>query len=191
MAYLVHCPPLYQAIRNEIFSNFAEGFAGFEHRIEHCSQMIALYNEMLRYTTASASIRSVAEPTDLGAFTLSAGSKLLIPYRQLHFDESHFGHDAAGFDADRFLRDNELSKHGAFRPFGGGTTYCAGRHVARREVLAFVVMALRTFDISLAGGNQGIEPQKLPTCDIKKPSLGVLPPISGQDVKVVIKQRTD
>ncbi|KAI4207764.1 MAG: hypothetical protein LQ348_000460 [Seirophora lacunosa] len=189
MAYLVHYPSLHEAIRKEALSNFAEGFAGFEHRIEHCSRMTALYNEMLRYTTASASIRTVAEPTDLGPYTLSAGSKVLIPYRQLHFDPTHFGGNAAEFDMARFFGDHELSKHGAFRPFGGGTTYCAGRHVARREVLAFVAMALKGFDISLAGAEHGMDPQMLPVCDVKKPSLGVLPPMPGQDVKVVIKQR--
>lgn len=66
MAYLFHHLPLLQAIRDELLQTFSNGFAGFEHRIEDSLQTIALDNEMLRYTTASASIRSVAEPTDLG-----------------------------------------------------------------------------------------------------------------------------
>lgn len=191
MAYLVHHPPLLQAIRDELLPAFSNGFAGFEHRIEDCPRTIALYNEMLRYTTASASIRSVAEPTDLGTVTLSAGAKVLIPYRQLHFDPAIFGDNAATFDAERFLNNKELSKHSAFRPFGGGTTYCAGRYVARREVLAFVAMSVWEFDIDFARDEQGAGHQILPVCDVKKPSLGVLPPMVGEDVQVVIGKRAN
>ena len=189
MAFLLHRPSLFEAIRDEVLSKFSEGFEGFEQRIEDCPRIIALYNEMLRYTTASASMRSVAESTELGDFTLSAGAKVLIPYRQLHFDPTVFGNDAAEFNAERFLINKELNKHGAFRPFGGGTTYCPGRHVARREVLAFVAMAIREFDIDLARDDQGKNHQKSPVCDVKKPSLGVLPPLVGDDVQVVIRKR--
>lgn len=57
-------------------------------------------------------------------------------------------------------------------------------------MLAFVAMSVREFDIDLAGDEQGVGHQILPACDIKKPSLGVLPPV-GEDVQVVIGKRAN
>ncbi len=144
---------------------------------------------MLRFNTASASIRAVAAPTDLGDVTLSADAKVLISYRQLHFDESVFGQNAAEFDAERFLANRELSKHGSFRFFGGGITFCFGRHVAKREVLTFVALAIHRYEFDVVGGISGDTSQAFPRCDVKKPCLGVLPPIAGEDLQVVVKRR--
>lgn len=57
------------------------------------------------------------------------------------------------FDANRFLANTGLSKSPSFRPFGGGTTYCAGRHVARRELLTFVALMVYRYDIETSPAN--------------------------------------
>lgn len=189
MTYLLYDHNLYAAIRAEVDQAISPGLTGLEARIEECPRLMAVYNEMLRYITASTSVRTVDTPTDLGDFTLRAGAKVMIPYRQLHFDEAVFGPNAAEFDAKRFLVNKELSKSPSYRPFGGGTTYCAGRHVAKREVLTFVALTLHRFEIDVAGGITGEIQQTFPKCDLTKPSLGVLPPVAGQDLRVTVKKR--
>ena len=187
--HLLYDPKLYAAIRVEVDQAVSQGFMGLVSRLETCEHLVAVYHEMLRFNTASASIRTVAAPTGLGDVTLSAGAKVLIPYRQLHFDEAVFGQNAAEFDPDRFLANRELTKHASFRPFGGGTTYCAGRHVAKREVLTFVALAIHRFEIDVVGGITGKTQQTFPKSDIKKPCLGVIPPVAGEDLQVSIKRR--
>lgn len=189
MAYIIHDSSLYEAIRNEIDPAVSNGQAGLESRLEDCQRLVAIYNEILRLNTASVSIRSVDAPTDVGSVTMCAGAKVLIPYRQLHFDESVFGDNAAHFDAERFFARPELSKSPSFRPFGGGTTYCSGRHVAKREVLTFVALVLHRYDIKVAAEAPDQPNHRFPRCDVKKPCLGVLPPVAGDDVNVVVRKR--
>lgn len=165
-----------------------------ESRLEGCNTLVAIYYEMLRFNTASATVRSVAAPTHLDDVTLGPNSNVLIPYRQLHFDESVFGANAAEFDPGRFLRNPQLSKSPSFRPFGGGTTYCAGRHVAKREVLGFVAMTINRYKVELAGSLEAGKTaaknnQSFPRCDEKKPCLGVFSPVKGDDLEVTISER--
>lgn len=147
---------------------------------------MAIYNEIRRLNTASVSIRSVGAPIDVGSVTMTAGAKVLIAYRQLHFDESVFGDNAAHFDAERFFTRPELGKSPSFRHYGGGTGYCSGPHVAKREVLTFVALALHRYDIEVSAGAPSQAPQAFPRCDVKKPCLGVLPPVAGDDLNVVV-----
>jgi cytochrome P450 len=188
MAYLLYDPTLYTSVRSEIDSALSAGPGGLAERLESCVQLVSIYNEILRLNTASASIRAVAATTDLGDVTLSAGAKVLIPYRQFHFDTKVFGGNASQFDAGRFLNSG-LSKDPSFRPFGGGTTYCSGRYLAKREVLTFLALALSRYDIELATGKPATTQTRFPICDVKMSSLGILPPVAGDDVHVVIRNR--
>lgn len=83
------------------------------------------------------------------------GTEVLVPYRQLHFDDRTFGKAPEYFDSDCFLDKNDLSRSSNFRPFGGGTTYCPGRFVAKREVLTFVALVLERFDVVVAEQENG------------------------------------
>lgn len=185
MVYLLFNPSLYAEIQAEIRSAIGGGELGLESRLEQCPRLIALYNEVLRLTTASASIRTVESATPLGEFTLRAGGKVLLPFRQLHFNKEVFGDNADDFDAERFLRNESLSKSPSFRPFGGGSTYCPGRYVAKREVLVFIALALCRFDGISMASNEG---QKFPKLDTKTPSLGIMMPMAGEDVQITVRK---
>lgn len=189
MAHLLYDNSLFAAVRNEVDPAISKGSSGLESRLESCSLLGAVYNEVLRLNTASASVRTVSAPTHLGRLTLSPGATVLMPYRQLHLNKAVFGLDADAFDPSRFLGDRDLSRSPSFRPFGGGTTYCAGRHVAKREVLTFVALALHRYDFKLAGTQASKSQGSFPKVDEKKPCLGVLPPLVGNDVHVVITER--
>jgi cytochrome P450 len=189
MAYLVYNDELYAAVKAEADHAVSKGSVGLEARIESCPHLVAVYNEALRLNTSSASVRAVAKPTDLRDVTLNPGATVLAPYRQLHFDETVFGESADTFDADRFLLNNDLAKSPSFRPFGGGTTYCAGRHVAKREVLTFVALVIHRYTIALVAEDSGLPKGTFPRADVKKPTLGVLPPLQGADVYVEVSRK--
>lgn len=107
----------------------------------------------------------------------------------MHHDEEFFGSDAGEFDADRFLKNKGLAISKSYKPFGGGSTMCPGRFVARSEIYIFIALVLHRFDVRLAPAEGGGE-QAFPVLDRKKPSLGVMGPVKGHDVLVSVKLRT-
>ncbi|KAL8965513.1 MAG: hypothetical protein Q9183_003814 [Haloplaca sp. 2 TL-2023] len=186
MAYMIFDASLYAAIKAEVEPIVTAGTTKLETRIGECPRLIALFNEVLRLTTASASIRTVESDTPLGDKVLRKGGKVLLPFRQLHFNQDIFGSNTGGLEPERFLKNTKLHNSSSFRPFGGGSTYCPGRYVARWEVLTFVALALCRFGgISLASA----ETHMFPELDTKKPCLGIMTPIPGQDIRVMVRKK--
>lgn len=107
-----------------------------------------------------------------------------MPYRQLHFDDAVFGPQVREFRPERFL-DKVTSRSPSFKPFGGGITYCSGRFIAKREVLAFLALALHRYDIKLMDSSIAV-----PGLDDKKPTLGVIGPVKGDETIVMVKQKS-
>lgn len=160
-------------------------------RLDRCTHLDAVFHEVLRVTSASSSIRNVLSPLVVGGKYLRAGTKVLIPYRQLHLDENVFGANARSFDPDRFLNNKDLSKSPSYRPFGGGTTHCPGRFLARREILTFVALVLDRFDMELAtmgggGRGNGEKENGFPRIEDEKPCLGVMGPANGSDLALLV-----
>ena len=188
LSYALHDEKLLASIRDEVGPVVNEGLTSLEYRLEHCARLDSVYNEVLRLTASSSSIRTVLSTTEIGGKQLRSGTKVLIPYRQLHFNEDVWGPDAKIFDPERFLKNKELARNSSFRPFGGGTTYCPGRFLAKREVMTFVALLLHRFDISLAA-NPALPASKdkttkpaFPRLEEQKPCLGIMGPAKGHDV---------
>lgn len=165
--------------------------------MDHCPKLQALFFEVLRITTASASVRRIISPTKIGGKTLRPGNRVLIPYRQLHYNEDVFGEDVNKFNRERFLRNTNLIHHPSFRPFGGGANYCPGRFIARLEVNVFIALVLRRFDIVLTenvgkdcSGEKGTLQQGFPRCEDSTPCLGIMGPMHDDDVLVDVMPRT-
>ena len=185
MAFLVHDTVLFNVIQDEARSAQPEDLHASEAKLEASyPHLISLYNETLRYNGSSVSIRTAVSPTQLGQFTIPAGSRIILPTRQLHINESAF-RNSHHFQADRFM-DPKLAKSPGFRPFGGGVSYCPGRYLARRELVAFVVVLLSRYDIGLANPTQST----FPRLDEVKPSVGMLTPVLGDDVILLITPRS-
>lgn len=91
----------------------------------------------------------------------------------------------AAFNADRYLKNKDLSSSPSLRLFGGGSTYCSGSFIAKREVMAFVTLAVHLYD--LRPGN----PEKaFPRMDETKPTLGIMDPMKADEVMLVISPRS-
>ena len=191
LSYLLFNPTLIASIQEETSHAFnAAGELSMPYLTHSSDRLNALFEEVHRMTNSASTVRSVESNTVIGGFVLRQGSKVLMPYRQLHFDELVYGVDANEFDPERFLKRKNLRNSPSYRPFGGGSTYCPGRFIARQEVLAFIAYVLRRFELKLANAKPGASEQKFPRLEAKKPSLGVMGPILGDDLKVRIKKRT-
>ncbi|KAL8827931.1 MAG: hypothetical protein Q9170_006813 [Blastenia crenularia] len=186
MAYILQDRNLLETLRHETRAVADQECSGMARAVEACPKLDAVYYEVLRLATASTSIRTVLSPTMVGGKLLLPGNDVFIPSRQMHFDPAVFGSDCDRFNPTRFL-DNALRKSPSYRPFGGGTTYCPGRFLAKREVLTFVALALNRFEMTISDrdGRQ----QQFPRLETRKPSLGVLAPITGDDISLLICPR--
>ena len=149
--------------------------------MEECLSLIALYYGVSRLATALASLRTTDSTTSLGSVTLRAGGKVLLPFCQKHFNEMVLGDNADRFDAERLLRDKNLSESMSFCPFDDGFAYCPGRNLARREVLVFIVLTVQRFDIRL-------QQQISSKLDTMTPSAGIMMPMAGENVRVMLRR---
>lgn len=183
LAYLIKHPRLLEQIRHETEPAFKGGGLSVDYLKDSCSLLDGVWNETLRHSAFSASVRHITEDTIIGGKTLRKGNRLMIPYRQLHFDEGVFGEDADDFEPARFEKDPKLLRSASWRPFGGGITMCPGRYVAKESVAIFIAIALRRFDIEFVKG------QVFPQAAEGTPVLGIMNIQNGEDPLVRISPR--
>ncbi|KAL8651011.1 MAG: hypothetical protein Q9210_003494 [Variospora velana] len=183
LAYILQNPELYRTLVEEIQSAFPKDqkTPDAQYLLKECTILNAAWDETVRMSAFSASVRHVLKDTVIGGKLLRKGSRLMIPYRQMHFDESIFGADVEVFNSDRFLKDKTLKRGSSWRPFGGGTTQCPGRFAAKQVVLSFVAMLLKRFDVQIDG------PQPFPEGQLGKPVLGIM--ASKGELRVRISPR--
>ncbi|ESZ95986.1 putative oxidoreductase, FAD-binding [Sclerotinia borealis F-4128] len=197
LAYLIHDPSLLMTISEEIspMTNSNPTMSPNELVASFNStatpQLLALYHEVIRIVTSSVSVRNVAKSVFVGGKQLQPGGRIIVPYRQLLLNDDVFGRDASEFNHERFLhRDGILSNNPSYRPFGGGSTYCPGRFLAKAEILTCVALAIGRFDMQLVSGNyeckKGAEESNFPRLELQKPCLGIMNPKEGDDVVVNI-----
>ncbi len=186
MAYILHEVQLAAILREETCDAVNCEPLDMVRALENCPRLEAVFHEVLRLVTSSTSVRTVISPTTIGGKMFLPGTDIFIPYRQMHLDPAVFGPDAHQFNSKRFL-DTQLKKSQSYRPFGGGTTYCPGRFLAKREVLAFVTLALNRFEATIV--NVEGRCSQFPRLETRKPSLGIMAPVAGDDITVRIRCR--
>ena len=152
---------------------------------EKCPLLNAAFDETVRLTNSASSVRAVVQDTTINGKFYRKGAKIMMPYRQLHFNEAIFGpSNPQAFDPGRFLHNKDLARSPSYKPFGGGSTLCSGRFVARYEVLAFVALLVNRFDVSL------VEGQRFPRFDRSKPGLGIMETKQGDDLRIELRPVT-
>jgi hypothetical protein len=151
ISFLLQDQNLIREVSKELQATFrADGSLDVAALQSQTPYLTALWHETLRVCNSSASARFVTADTVIGEYTLRAGRRLLIPYRQLHLNKAIFGENAADFDITRFLNDSKLAQNPSYRPFGGGATYCPGRFLAKQEIFMALAFLLHRNDIRLA-----------------------------------------
>lgn len=184
LTYLLHNPELLSTYRRETevaFSGARLVDPFLLQDTEKCPQVDSIWNETLRLSGWSASVRLITKDTIIGEKLMRKGNRVLVPHRLLHFDESIFGRDAHAFRPERW--EKGMTRNPSWRPFGGGKTTCSGRFLARFSVTTYVATLLRRFDISMVGNPQ------FPQADEGRPVLGIMSIKEGNDFKVELRPR--
>lgn len=186
LSYMLWEPELLDAVREETKTAFANDKIDIDYIMNSCPRFKAIWDETIRLTAFSSSVRFITEDTVIGGKVLRKGNRLVIPYRQLHFDESVFGKGVSEFQSERFIKDPGLTRHSSWRPFGGGSTQCPGRFLARQSVMIFVSMVLQRFNIEKSPTSQGF-----PLAEEGNPVLGLMDLKEGSDLVIRLTPRTD
>ena len=148
---------------------------------DKCPLLYATFQEMLRHHVLGSSIRYVLEDTLLqDTWLLKKGMIVQIPMSVTHFDASAWGTDVQEFRPRRFLREN--SKPASYRPFGGGTSLCHGRHLVTKEAMALTAEFILRFDITPVDGEWRVPAQ------MQESMVTVLFP-PAEDIRVRISER--
>ena len=172
---------LHSSILTEIDNVRKSNYPAVTDLLNSCPTLNAAFDETQRLTMAALSSRVVTKDTDINGWTYRAGGALLVSYRTLHFQKAVFGEDINEFDHTRFLHKT-LNRDKNFKPFGGGSTLCTGRFLARREVLLFVAMLLTDWSVTR-------QSTSMPELELFKPSLGTVSPKEGHEVIVRLRRR--
>jgi cytochrome P450 len=171
---------------------------------KHCSLFVSIYRETVRFGSENFSSRVVTTDTLLsGTFFLRKDAIVQISGGIIHADENIWGADVLEFNPCRFLPTAKTVVEGAdkgegatkpgpvhpaaFRPFGGGTTLCPGRHFATSEILGLVAVVLLTFDIRPVGGERIEVPSKK---DNVLP-IHILEPDRPVQVRITLRDNAD
>ena len=143
----------------------------------------AAISEALRLATASLTVRRVTVDDYVLPGTtrkLRKRDRVALYPPLVHFDAAKVGPDPRAFVLDRYLAEPKTP----LMPFGGGISLCPGRKFARREIKAFLVVLLKTYDVALADPAAPV-----PQSDPSRVGLGVIGPAPGADAAATFKRR--
>jgi cytochrome P450 len=179
LTYLVYDKDLLECVRAETAPAFKGERTDLDHIWNHSPLLRGVWDETLRVTAFSSSVRFVAEDTVIGGKLLRKDRRIMMPYRQMHLNEAVFGERTGEFDAERFVRNPKLRRYNM--AFGGGSSKCPGRHFSGQATMVFVAMMLHRFEISLDPADQ-----KFPEAEESRPVLGLISvkKSSGLDLKL-------
>lgn len=189
LGHALYHPELKEDLRREVAPAFENGIQSqpdIDYLLKQCPKLNATFYETMRIHGGASTFRRVVEDTTIANFEFKAGSDVMMPYRQLHLNKDYWGQASDEFDIEKFLEDPKLATCRTYRPFGGGATYCPGRHLAQQTALSYLATILTRFDIEVIGG---VKAQKFPEMDDKVPTLGIISPVPGHDVQIQVLKR--
>jgi cytochrome P450 len=187
LSYILHSPDLHQKIQEEVVPHVQNSMSLSEilPKLLASKWLVATYQETLRVAISSTSVRHVSETCVIGNKTLQKDAQVIIPYRQMLMDDRVFGADADTFNPARFISSPGFANDASYRPFGGGITYCPGRHIASKEALLTVSLLVGQYRLERRDPNLAF-----PGMNTITPCVGVMALVKGADIHLVVEERS-
>ncbi|KAF2474021.1 cytochrome P450 [Lindgomyces ingoldianus] len=196
-AHIIYDHDLLLAIQKEVEGGFKGGKYDEEYIFQKCPHLSSMVNETLRLAVASPLVRDVVAPTPVGGKVLEPGSRVMVPFHQLHRNRDVWGTEPENLHSDRFVATPKLLNSKSYRPFGGGSTLCPGRNMARRAIAFAVAGLINKYDITIDvketnkrnGNKRELNFPVFPRINHSKPTPGASLPFKSDDVILVLKER--
>jgi cytochrome P450 len=197
-------PDLLAEIREEIRENALVGANAISFaKLKECPLLNSVYRESMRLVAPMTSARFVLEDTIIAdTYLLRKDTVVQIAGGVLHADTDVWGPDATSFNVRRFFYNLNGSKSNAdgsisegkssqvhpaaFRCFGGGSSYCPGRHFAQMEIISLTAVLVYGFDLLPQTGKGGVKYD--PPKGDKRFPFAVTKPLESLDVKMVRRE---
>ena len=170
-------------IQGEAAGAFSNDQIDMSWLLNSCPRLNGFFDEIMRMTNSSSSVCTVVSDVAISDCIIRAGAKILIPYRQLHFNKDVFGTDGLDLDPERFLETKAVARSPSHRPLGGGSTYYLGRFIAIQEVAAFIGIVQNELKVELADRNG------VPRLEGMKPCPRVMGPVAAGNLTVKVERR--
>jgi cytochrome P450 len=186
LAYMIFEPDLLHVIREETTLAFLNGDSqspDVKYLDEKCPRLNDIWDEIVRLSAYSSSMRYIIEDTIVDDKILRKGNRVMIFNWQLHFDENVFGDKVREFKPTRFINNDNLIRSGSWRPFEGGFTMCLGRFIAKQVVITLVAMMLQRFHVEPA------DKQNFPRLEEGNPVLGIMSIKDEDDLSIRLTLR--
>jgi cytochrome P450 len=120
---------------------------------DHCPQLLATFQEVLRIRSNSAPTRFITEDVVLNEkYLLKKGRIFIMPGMNMNNESTIWGPDASTFDPTRFAKETLKQRPTSFMSFGASPSLCPGRHFASGEILGMAAMMILRYDIVPEGG---------------------------------------
>lgn len=185
LAYIVSDERLHDTVKQEVDAAWKLEQLDIKSLCANAPVLDGVFHECLRHKAGAMMGRKVLAPTRIGNKCLQPGAGVLIPSRQLHFNEHVWGANHQSFDAKRFAENKGLFNHSSYRPFGGGVSLCPGRKISKVKVFALVAVFFHRFDVALSEEMR----TEFPGLDVSTPALGVTGPTKGMDIFLDLRNR--
>ena len=140
------------------------------------TEMVLKESLRLRPPAWALAARTVLEDTEIGDYTIPAGSTIFVSPYQLHRLPEYFP-DPERFDPERFTPENEkkLPRY-AYLPFGAGPRICIGNSFAMMEA-----------HLILATVAQHYGPELVPGQEVEMAPLITLTPANGLKMRAIAR----
>ena len=202
LSYILANSRILEEIRTEISNTVISSTVDGQRRIafdvtriqNECPLLYAAWEEALRISTPTVSIRTVTEDTLLAEkYLLKKGSTVQMPSGVNHLSSAIWGPNPEEFDPRRMLKstfdaltkEQQKTRSQAYWSWGGGKWKCPGQKFAIAEMLPFTASVLLAFDVKTKNGDAIKVPKevlKLLTKNVDVPA---------KDFDVVIKRRDE
>ncbi|CAG8587982.1 7575_t:CDS:2 [Dentiscutata erythropus] len=120
--------------------------------VRRYAQNLIKNRDLLIFPSAPTTFRTSTKPVEIGGYIFPENLQFFIYIEGANNHPQHWT-DPDTFNPDRFLDDSNK----VINTFGGGLRMCPGRNLSIIEILSFIVMLYRKYDIELVDMNAPIK----------------------------------
>ncbi|RGB33670.1 cytochrome P450, partial [Rhizophagus diaphanus] len=123
------------------------------YSLKYCE---AIVKEVARILPNMRFSRYTDKPSEIAGYRWPAGTSFLVDIKAIHNNDNYWK-EPNKFNPDRWMDENFEPKKYTYIVFGEGLRLCPGRKLAMIEVVCFMALLFRNYEINLVDMNSPIK----------------------------------